>query len=115
MPPFFLSADFSIGLGSRGPHLIRFDPDPYQKKSPEGRRLLAAGIAVLFACVAFAQAYFKLLWGDEFVTLWIGQQRSFAGIWRALDVASGLCGRKADTFQLRATSFELPGAALRAV
>jgi len=55
-----------------------------KKKITDGRRLLAAGIAVLFICVTFAQAYWKLLWGDEFVTLWIGQQRSLAGIWQAL-------------------------------
>ena len=39
---------------------------------------------MLFLCVTLAQAYWKLLWGDEFVTFWIGQQRSFGGIWRAL-------------------------------
>jgi len=38
----------------------------------------------VFVCVTLVQAKVKLLWGDEFITLWIGQQRSFAGIWRAL-------------------------------
>jgi len=37
---------------------------------------------VLFLCVTFVQAYFKLLWGDELVTLFIGQQSSFGGHWR---------------------------------
>jgi Dolichyl-phosphate-mannose-protein mannosyltransferase len=64
--------------------LSPFAPTPSKKKTADGRRLLAAGIAALFVCVTFVQAYWKLLWGDEFVTLWIGQQRSFAGIWRAL-------------------------------
>ncbi len=59
-----------------------------KKKINDGRRWLAAGIAVMFVCVTFAQAYWKLLWGDEFVTLWIGQQRSFAGIWRALEAGA---------------------------
>jgi hypothetical protein len=64
--------------------LIEFAPTPSKKSPRDGRRLLPAGIALLFVCVTFSQAYFKLLWGDEFVTLWIGQQRSFSGIWRAL-------------------------------
>ncbi|MDE1155717.1 MAG: glycosyltransferase family 39 protein [Acidobacteriaceae bacterium] len=29
-------------------------------------------------------AHGKVLWGDEFVTYWVGQQRSFHGIWSAL-------------------------------
>jgi len=55
--------------------------------SGRGRIVLPALIAILFLSVALFQAHLKLLWGDEFVTYWIGQQHSFNGIWRAL--ASG--------------------------
>lgn len=63
-------------------------PDPSTNEITAGQKLLAAGIAVLFLCVTFAQAYWKLLWGDEFVTFWIGQQHSFRGIWRALEAGA---------------------------
>jgi hypothetical protein len=68
--------------------LIEFAP-PLQKQVPrDGRKFLPAAVAVLFVCVTFAQAFFKLLWGDEFVTIWVGQRRSFAGIWRALEAGA---------------------------
>jgi hypothetical protein len=59
-----------------------------KSSSIDGRVLFPAGIALLFLWVTLAQAYVKLLWGDEFVTFWIGQQRSFAGIWRALSAGA---------------------------
>jgi len=68
--------------------LTALSPDPSKNQTAAGRRLLAAGLTVLFLCVTFAQAYWKLLWGDEFVTFWIGQQRSFGGIWRALEAGA---------------------------
>ncbi len=52
-----------------------------------GRHVLPAFLAILFLCIVLSQAYVKLLWGDEFVTFWIGQQHGTTGIWRAL--ASG--------------------------
>jgi len=55
--------------------------------SGRGRIVLPVLIAILFLAIALFQAHLKLLWGDEFVTYWIGQQRSFRGIWSAL--ASG--------------------------
>jgi Dolichyl-phosphate-mannose-protein mannosyltransferase len=68
--------------------LTKFDPLPSKSSSPEGRILFPAGIAVLFLCVTLTQATVKLLWGDELVTFWIGQQHSFVGIWRALEAGA---------------------------
>lgn len=65
-----------------------FAPIPSRKNIADNRRLFAVGIAGLFVCVTFSQAYWKLLWGDEFVTLWIGQQHSLGGIWRALQAGA---------------------------
>jgi hypothetical protein len=68
--------------------LTKLDPLSPKSSNREGGILFPAGIAVLFLCVTLVQSYFKLLWGDEFVTFWIGQQRSFAGIWRALEAGA---------------------------
>jgi hypothetical protein len=89
MPPFFLSPAFSSGSLSEA-RLAERRATPSTSPKHQGRvpfsagTVLSAGLAVLFVCVTVAQAQVKLLWGDEFVTLWIGRQRSFDGIWRAL-------------------------------
>jgi len=49
-----------------------------------GRVALPIMLATIFCAIVFFEAHYKLLWGDEFVTYWIGQQRSFHGIWNAL-------------------------------
>ncbi len=51
---------------------------------PSANILLPTLIALIFLVATFVQADLKLLWGDEFVTYWIGHQYSFVGIWRAL-------------------------------
>ncbi|MDE1161962.1 MAG: glycosyltransferase family 39 protein [Acidobacteriaceae bacterium] len=48
------------------------------------RWLLAFGIAFIFLSISLTLGHFKVLWGDEFVTYWVGQQGSFTGIWAAL-------------------------------
>jgi hypothetical protein len=67
--------------------LTPHDPQPTAPVEAPGHSALPAAIALLFFLIAFNQAQWKLLWGDEFITYWIGQQRSFHGIWNAL--ASG--------------------------
>jgi hypothetical protein len=68
--------------------LAKLDAAPLPSPSGPGRRLFPLAMAVLFGCVTLVQAHVKLLSGEEFVTFWIGQQQSFAGIWRALEAGA---------------------------
>ena len=90
MPPFFLRLPFSdrLWFSASEARLNKLDPLSSKSSGSEGKVLFPAGIALLFLCVTLVQASIKPLWGDEFVTLWIGQQRSFAGIWRALEAGT---------------------------
>ncbi|MEO7029828.1 MAG: glycosyltransferase family 39 protein [Acidobacteriaceae bacterium] len=64
------------------------DRTPKPSSPFDGSIFFPTAIAVLFCCVTLLQAHVKLLWGDEFVTFWIGRQRSFAGIWGALEAGT---------------------------
>ncbi len=46
--------------------------------------ILPCWVGFIFCAITLTASHFKVLWGDEFVTFWVGQQRSFAGIWTAL-------------------------------
>lgn len=49
-------------------------------QNAEGRIFIPVGIAVVFVCVMVVESHVKLLWGGEFMTFWVGQQKSLAGI-----------------------------------
>jgi len=49
-----------------------------------GRIALPILLTILFCAIVFFESHYKLLWGDEFVTYWVGQRCSFRGIWSAL-------------------------------